>query len=324
MKIDDRRTKYVKIKLEQLQFSWCLGPSNNQHQNVRDSCANQSWSIFGYNIAVLHSWSEPVAGRVTTQDRKMFRNMCQLTALVDLMNPTQTTEPILQCVVLIGSPTLLAKSTVKAAPSSTAKPLETLDFRTPTLRISPTLWEWAWSDPGRPCRWPGGPAPRARRTCRPPRRPSATGGPPDWHLGLRRPGSRFGRPATGSPAARSRCWSTLSCVRLDARSCELTWRHCRRARSRRNRHSEFGGRRTAWTRSGARPCATRRPTWAGAEAGKSSEPLTKSDGSRRTRSFISAKLLADRLSWLLRGGCGNLGSARSRTEPLGVYASMGL
>lgn len=73
---------------------------------------------------LVHKSYIPVAGRVTTQDKKIFLNVDQFTALVDFMKPMQTTEPTLQWVVLIGRPTLLANNTVNAAPSSTENPLK--------------------------------------------------------------------------------------------------------------------------------------------------------------------------------------------------------
>lgn len=66
----------------------------------------------------------PVAGKVMTQVRNMFLNVDQLTAFVAFIKPTHTTEPILQCVVLTGKPILLQANTVKALPSSIAKPLK--------------------------------------------------------------------------------------------------------------------------------------------------------------------------------------------------------
>lgn len=54
----------------------------------------------------------------------MFLNVFQFTALVALVKPTQTTAPILQCVVLTGRPILLQANTVKALPSSIVNPLK--------------------------------------------------------------------------------------------------------------------------------------------------------------------------------------------------------
>lgn len=68
--------------------------------------------------------SPPDTGRVTTQARMMFRNSFQSTDSRDLTLPTQTTEPTLQCVVLMGMPTLEATRTVSALPTSMQKPLE--------------------------------------------------------------------------------------------------------------------------------------------------------------------------------------------------------
>lgn len=64
-------------------------------------------------------------GIVTTHASTMFLNNLQSTpSVLDLAQPTKTTEPTLQCVVLMGRPILDASNTVKAAPISIVKPLE--------------------------------------------------------------------------------------------------------------------------------------------------------------------------------------------------------
>lgn len=66
----------------------------------------------------------PVHGTVTSQARMMLRNRLQSTESFDLTQPTVTTEPTLQWVVLTGIPRLEAISTVIADPSSIVKPLK--------------------------------------------------------------------------------------------------------------------------------------------------------------------------------------------------------
>ena len=66
----------------------------------------------------------PVTGSVTNHAKTMFRNRDQSTLSRDLNLPTKTTDPTLQCVVLIGTPILEAISTVKADPISIEKPLQ--------------------------------------------------------------------------------------------------------------------------------------------------------------------------------------------------------
>lgn len=75
---------------------------------------------------------KPAAGIVIIQDNTMFLNRDQSTALALLLSfrvrlcvhPTNTTLPTLQCVVDIGSPSLLANNTVAEAPFSITKPLQ--------------------------------------------------------------------------------------------------------------------------------------------------------------------------------------------------------
>uniref|UniRef100_A0A915HQF6 Uncharacterized protein n=1 Tax=Romanomermis culicivorax TaxID=13658 RepID=A0A915HQF6_ROMCU len=64
-------------------------------------------------------------GKVTTQAMAILRNVFQETPpSFDLNQPTQTTAPTAQCVVLTGMPILLATKTVKPVPNSMAKPLQ--------------------------------------------------------------------------------------------------------------------------------------------------------------------------------------------------------
>jgi len=90
--------------------------------------------------------NEPATGRVTIQakmmllqiaDKRKFRDRCrdigrstyrnsfQSTPFSsELIQPTNTTEPTLQWVVLIGKPIFEASKTVNAAPISMVKPLK--------------------------------------------------------------------------------------------------------------------------------------------------------------------------------------------------------
>lgn len=78
-------------------------------------------------IHIQNADAPPAAGRVTIHAYTMPRNSDQLTASSDLfrpyIQPTNTTLPTLQCVVEIGTPNLLAMSTVAAAPFSMTNPL---------------------------------------------------------------------------------------------------------------------------------------------------------------------------------------------------------
>ena len=73
--------------------------------------------------AITAALTPPATGRVNTHARKMLLNSFQSTFCRDRAQPTNTTEPTLQWVVLIGKPRLDAVSTVIAAPSSMQKPL---------------------------------------------------------------------------------------------------------------------------------------------------------------------------------------------------------
>lgn len=66
----------------------------------------------------------PEMGRVTSQASTMLRKIDQSTFSRDRNRPTNTTEPTLQCVVLMGRPILDATRTVSADPISIQKPLQ--------------------------------------------------------------------------------------------------------------------------------------------------------------------------------------------------------
>jgi hypothetical protein len=74
--------------------------------------------------AITAALIPPATGRVKTHARIMVRNNFQSTFLCDRVLPTNTTDPTLQWVVLIGKPRLDAANTVKAAPISMQNPLE--------------------------------------------------------------------------------------------------------------------------------------------------------------------------------------------------------
>ena len=66
----------------------------------------------------------PDIGKVTSHAITMLRKMDQSTFSRARNRPTNTTDPTLQCVVLMGMPTLEATSTVSAEPISIQKPLQ--------------------------------------------------------------------------------------------------------------------------------------------------------------------------------------------------------
>ena len=76
------------------------------------------------NKAIIAAENPPAAGNVTTHEKMIFLNSDQSTLSFDLTRPTLTTEPTWQCVELTGMPTLDAKRTVRAAPSSMQNPLK--------------------------------------------------------------------------------------------------------------------------------------------------------------------------------------------------------
>lgn len=66
----------------------------------------------------------PEIGRVTNQLKAMLRKIRQSTPSPDLTDPTATTLPTKQWVVLIGRLSLEATRAVTAAPNSIVKPLK--------------------------------------------------------------------------------------------------------------------------------------------------------------------------------------------------------
>lgn len=84
--------------------------------------SNQTANMRRYMARALMA---PAMGTVPTQARIMFLKSFQSTFCLDLTRPTDTTEPTLQWVVLIGIPTLDARRTVKAEPTSMQNPLKT-------------------------------------------------------------------------------------------------------------------------------------------------------------------------------------------------------
>lgn len=63
-------------------------------------------------------------GNVSTHASTIVLNNFQSTADLERAQPTKTTEPTLQCVVLMGNPIFEATRTVVAAPISIQKPLK--------------------------------------------------------------------------------------------------------------------------------------------------------------------------------------------------------
>jgi hypothetical protein len=80
--------------------------------------------------AIIAALMPPATGNVTSQATTMFRNIDQSTFSRARNRPTKTTEPTLQCVVLIGMPTFDAIRTVRADPISIQKPLKQKIFTT--------------------------------------------------------------------------------------------------------------------------------------------------------------------------------------------------
>ncbi len=66
----------------------------------------------------------PLIGKVNSQDKMIFLNRLQSTFSFDRKRPTNTIDPTLQCVLLIGRPKLEATNTVNAAPISMQNPLQ--------------------------------------------------------------------------------------------------------------------------------------------------------------------------------------------------------
>lgn len=79
----------------------------------------------GINLSkVIESAPHPAAtGRVIKAQAMMFPKTFQFTARLDLNQPTATTLPTMQCVVLTGTPMLEHSKTVVAVPSPMQKPL---------------------------------------------------------------------------------------------------------------------------------------------------------------------------------------------------------
>ena len=87
-------------------------------------------------MAMMAALSPPAMGTVTAQAKMMLRKRRQSTPALDVCaQPTNTTEPTLQWVVLMGKPILDATRTVKAAPISMVKPLDAVSL----VRSSPMV-----------------------------------------------------------------------------------------------------------------------------------------------------------------------------------------
>ena len=94
-------------------------------------------TVTEYRANMLKAESNAVNGNVTSHARTIFLNNLKSTSLVLRVRaqPTKTTEPTLQCVVLIGSPNLEARRTVVAVPISIVKPLKINKENTLILKI---------------------------------------------------------------------------------------------------------------------------------------------------------------------------------------------
>jgi len=77
-----------------------------------------------FNPNIVSALIPPATGNVKIQARKIVPKSFQSTFLCDRVRPTKTTDPTLQCVVLMGKPRFDAASTVNAAPISMQKPLQ--------------------------------------------------------------------------------------------------------------------------------------------------------------------------------------------------------
>ena len=83
------------------------------------------YKIVADNEYMMNADNNADIGTVMIHADIMFRNSFQSTPReFDVMYPTKTTEPTLQWVVEIGSPILLANSTVNADPISIVNPLQ--------------------------------------------------------------------------------------------------------------------------------------------------------------------------------------------------------
>ena len=74
--------------------------------------------------AMIAALTPPDIGNVTSHAMTILRKMDQSTFSRARNRPTNTTEPTLQCVVLMGTPTFEATSTVSAEPISIQNPLQ--------------------------------------------------------------------------------------------------------------------------------------------------------------------------------------------------------
>lgn len=96
-----------------------------KHENE----VNESASVVPFQMSCIRpnitpALIPPATGSVRIHARKIVPNSFQSTFLCERVRPTNTTDPTLQCVVLIGRPRLEAANTVKAAPISMQKPLQ--------------------------------------------------------------------------------------------------------------------------------------------------------------------------------------------------------
>jgi len=73
---------------------------------------------------MIAALTPPDIGNVTSHAMTMLRKMVQSTFSRARNRPTNTTDPTLQCVVLMGTPTFEATSTVSAEPISIQNPLQ--------------------------------------------------------------------------------------------------------------------------------------------------------------------------------------------------------
>jgi len=116
---------------EQLDVFQTLQQSVHNHQQVilcqiqaRPATAVHWSGTVKRNPAMIAALIPPATGSVTSQATTMLRNIDQSTFSRARNLPTNTTEPTLQWVVLIGMPTLDAMRTVSAEPISMQNPLK--------------------------------------------------------------------------------------------------------------------------------------------------------------------------------------------------------
>ncbi len=79
------------------------------------------------NNAIKAAAIPPLIGKVNNQENIMFLNKLQSTFSLDRKRPTNTIDPTLQCVLLMGMPKLEAINTVNAAPISMQNPLQIIN-----------------------------------------------------------------------------------------------------------------------------------------------------------------------------------------------------